>query len=197
MNNSELNELLKVAQVPERSQEYWEQFPRRVITRTERGPQAVAEPFGKGFRIPGFAYVAISLCCFLGILALCLRRSHSETTEMPLAEAQTYLHEIEALFPNQVRAIVFDQQGAHLLLAEKADVPTSQPVFLKVCGATGCERFLTFSGAQIPINGEPCEVLVNPGGNVILMGQKIFWFSGKTPLKDQRYRIEARTLQAT
>jgi len=32
----------------------------------------------------------------------------------------------EALFPNQLQAIVFDDQGARLMLADKSDVPNSR-----------------------------------------------------------------------
>jgi hypothetical protein len=94
------------------------------------------------------------------------------------------------MFPNQVRAIVFTKDGAQLLLSEKADVPASSPVWLKVCDAKGCESVVTFSGQRVPVKGELCDVLVDSKQNVLVVGQKQYWPGGMP----EKTRVEAQTL---
>jgi hypothetical protein len=40
MNDSELNDLLKSARVPEKSADYWEKFPGQVLDQIELRPEA-------------------------------------------------------------------------------------------------------------------------------------------------------------
>ena len=114
-----------------------------------------------------------------------------------LAEARKYFHELEVLFPNQLQAIVFDQQGTHLVLAPEPNLPASPPLYLKICGPKGCQRFVTFSGQQIRVNGDVCDVLVDHQGKVLLVGQETLWSDAKASVKRGPYRIEARALEAT
>src|SRR5204863_8410284 len=112
-------------------------------------------------------------------------------------QAEQYYREIEALFPNQVSAIVFDQQGPRLVLSENANVPTSPALFLKICGTKGCQRFITFSGQQIRINGELCDVLLARNGAIIVSGQELFWSSESPAENKTALRIEAKPLGST
>jgi len=92
---------------------------------------------------------------------------------------------------------VLDQTGARLVLSPAADVPRSPPLYLRICGPAGCQRFVTFSGQQIRVNGQACEVLVDRQGQIMLVGPKLFW-SGSDPMaKGDRYQIEAATLAKT
>src|SRR5205807_3264137 len=111
-----------------------------------------------------------------------------------LAEAAKYIREIEALFPNQLQAIVLDQKGARLLLADHSNVPASPPLYLKICGPYGCQRFVTFSGQQIRINDDLCDVLIDRQGNVLLVGRELLWSSSEPAGKARPYRIEAKPL---
>jgi hypothetical protein len=120
-------------------------------------------------------------------LARALRREHKRP---PALEAQKYFHEIEGLFPNQLQAIVLDQTGARLVLSPAADVPRSPPLYLRICGPDGCQRFVTFSGQQIRVNGEACEVLVDRRGRVLLVGRDTVWSGSDPSGKTGPYRIE-------
>ena len=112
-----------------------------------------------------------------------------------LAEARKYFHELEALFPNQLQAIVFDQQGTHLVLAPEPNLPASPPLYLKICGPKGCQRFVTFSGQQIRVNGDVCDVLADRQGNVLVVGQETLWADAKAAVRSGPYQIEARALE--
>jgi hypothetical protein len=100
------------------------------------------------------------------------------------------------LFPNQLQALVLDAAGAHLVLAEQADVPASPPLYVKITGPKGAQRFVTFSGQRIRVNGDSFEVLVGRQGEVLLVGKQSVWSSSEPGVKAGPYRIEARPLPA-
>ena len=118
-------------------------------------------------------------------------------TGSELVAARKYFQEIETLFPGQVQAIVFDQQGSHLVLAEHSNVPADSPLYLKICGPKGCQNYVTFSGQQIHFNGETCEVLLDRHGNVLLVGPQWVLSTAGAPTKHARYQVAARPLETT
>jgi hypothetical protein len=208
MNDSELNEILKRATVPERKAEYWEQFPHRVTAELDRHSQTApihrrteasrAWSWPAAFRFLGakaaFAVGVAAICLLLGFFIGLWGGQRSTSNDPQLAAARKYFNEIEALFPNQVRAIVFDQQGTHLVLAQEPNLPASPPLYLKICGPKGCQRFVTFSGQQIRVNGEVCDVLADGRDDVLVVGRKLFWFGSRAGIKSGQYQIEARAL---
>ncbi len=208
MNNSELNRLLKSASVPEPPQDYWEQFPGRVTDEVRR--RRASKSKGVPHSAPA-SWSAAVLCRFrwaLGtaitaalVLAAALlihsRGKPGVAGSDAFAEAQKCFREIEPLFPNQIKAIVFDQQGAELVLADDPTVPTSTPLYLKVCGPNGCRRFVTFSGQQIRVNGDLCDVLLDREGNILVVGRQFAWSSSNPAGKATPYQIEARPLGTT
>ena len=208
MNDAELNEALNRATVPERSADYWEQFPHRVTAELGRRKRAAGvTPAGQvGLWVSGFWFLRTRPSFALGVGAFCVLiglalgswRWHPTPAHEPsLAEVRKYFHELEALFPNQLQAIVFDQQGPHLVLAKEPNLPASPPVYLKICGPSGgCQRVLTFSGQQIRVNGDICDVLADGQGRVLLVGQKLVWSSNQGSAGSGPYRIEAKTLEA-
>ena len=216
MKDTELQQLLKIAPVPERPTDYWENFPKRVFARirsplgapaslpanslskNRAGRDAGAPRFAlRRLLAPGLGFAVICLAIGITLPLWQSRRSTATTSARQLQEAQKYFHEIEGLFPNQLQAIVLDQTGARLVLSPAADVPRSPPLYLRICGPEGCQRFVTFSGQQIRVHGETCEVLVDRRGQIMLVGPKLFW-SGSDPMaKGDRYQIEAATLATT
>jgi hypothetical protein len=211
MHNEDLNRSLKALQVPELPAEYWEDFPRRVMARMQRAgapkpgsSEALADRWPAGLfacrnsfrfvRRPVFASGLVAACVLLAIAMSLWRGRQPATVDPQFVEAQKCLGEIEALFPNQLRALVFDQQGPRLVLADKADVPSSPPVYLRISEPKGSHRFVTFSGQQIQVNGDVFDVLVDRQGGVLLMGEQSVWSSSAAAEKEGRYRIEARLL---
>jgi hypothetical protein len=216
MTDKELNEGLKRARVPEREAGYWERFPGRVTAEIERREQdalargSVKVParamthsgteraWGSLLRFlgtkPAFAVGLATVCLTLGFFLGFWKGHTSLDTDQQLTEVRKYYRELEALFPNQLQAIVFDQKGTHFVLAQEANLPGSTPLYLRICGPEGCQRFVTFSGQQIRFNGEVCDVLTDREGNVLLVGHKMVWSSAQAVAKAGRYRIEAKPL---
>jgi hypothetical protein len=190
MTNKEIDEVLKSAAVPERPEEYWRQFPKSVMAKLHwrAGVSSVPGP-ARGIK-PFLAWgLGFAAACIVAGFILQVRPSPVKNDQ--LAAVRKCYQEVEALFPNQVQAIVFDEQGTHLVLAAKADVPASPPLYLKVCGPKGCEGVVTFSGQQIPFNGENCEVLADANGKVMLVGNHEVWV-GANP--SGNVHVEAKPL---
>ena len=206
MKDNELNEVLKRVTVPERGADYWERFPNQVMEEAERRRHAPARTHGgtpwtwaTALRArvskPAFALGIAGVCVTIGFVFGSLHGRRPPGKDAQLAEARKCFHELEALFPNQLQAIVFDQQGPRLVLAPEPNLPASPPLYLKVCGPKGCERFVTFSGQQIRINGDLCDVLVDRQGHVMVVGQETLWADAKAATKRGPYQIEARPLE--
>jgi hypothetical protein len=199
MKDSELDNLLRSASVPERPPDYWQDFPRKITGAIFRESKSSTTPDVAPMRkrIPLFAWsmALVAACCVLACLLLFHRagipRPLPEDGE--LAAARKCFRELETLFPHQVQALVFGRKGPQLVLADAASVPDSAPIYLRICGPTECERFVTFSGQQIEVHGEKCEVLANDEGRVILVGKRHVW-SERDP--HAALRIEARPLGA-
>jgi hypothetical protein len=207
MNDTELNEVLKRANVPERGADYWERFPSQVTAEIERRTQQphalpnVSNTWSwvSGLRSfatkPAFAVGVAVVCLTLGFVLGSWKGEHSPANDPQLAVARKYFREIEALFPNQLQAIVFDQQGTHLVLAQEPNLPASPALYLKICGPNGCQRFVTFSGQQIRVNGDVCDVLADHQGNVLLVGRQLLWSGATGNARSGQYQIEARALE--
>ncbi len=194
MNDNELDDLLKSAAVPGRDEDYWREFPKQVT-------RALGRPVPAAARIParplkphwlaawgvGFA----TACIVLG--AVWWANRGSDAGEAQLAQARKCYAEIEALFPNQVQAIVFDRQGPRMILAPSANVPDSPPFYLKICDAGGCERMITFSGQEVQVSGQTYEVLADAKGQVMLVGNDRV-LAGDNPADP--VRIQSRALAA-
>lgn len=218
MNDRDLDRLLKTAQVPERAADYWEEFPVGVI-RALRQREDVKQsrrqrfaPFRPVLALgAGLAVVCLAICLGIGFWkgsrgagARTASIGHSpDQDQSPLeggsvvgvAEAQKLYREIIQLFPNQVREIIFDQNGPHLLLADRADVPSFSPLFVRICGPKECQHIVTFSGQQIRINGETVDVLVGPKDEIILAGAAALWSSTRAESRLGSYQIQAEPLE--
>ena len=196
MNNDELNNLLKSAGLPARADGYWDEFPGRVRAKIQWQPQADAQSLPGRDRRPGWPAWAFGLaaaCVVIGFGIGFWRGRSAGDTDRQFALAQKYYREIATLFPNQIQAIVLDADGPHLVLAQKPDVPDSTPYFVKICGSDGCHSFVTFSGQQVQVNGEKCEVLADARGQVLVVGDHAVW-SEASP--SGAVRVVARPLPA-
>lgn len=207
MTNRELEHLLKSVPVPERDSEYWEQFPGRVMRGLDRASREDAGRTAAPVQGPAggrwstglwpkvaFATGLAAVCLVIGLLIGLHQGHQSAGDDLQLAEARKCYGEIETLFPNQVQALVLDASGGHLVLAPEPNVPKSAPLYVKICGARGCERVVTFSGQRIVVNGTFFEVLVDRQGEVMLVGEQSVWSSSEPGEKIEGYRIEARPL---
>jgi hypothetical protein len=197
MNNSDLDKLLKSARVPDRPLDFWENLPKRITAKVHWRSHGEKNLAIKARSRASFAWAfGVAIVCVAAFLPFWLSRNNPrQHPDLQVAQAQKYFREIEQLFPNQVRAIIFDDKGPRLMLAEQPDLPDETPLYLKVCGPKGCQRFVTFSGQQIRVNGETCDVLLDAAGNVLLVGRQIVWSSDSATRDTGGYRIEARRLE--
>lgn len=194
MNDRELDQLLKSARIPGRADDYWRGFPKKVTAKLHWLP-ARAEAHHRHKTSTRLIW-SLGLATLLVGMALYIEYRPdrpSVRADNQLAAARKCYQEMEALFPNQVEGIVFDEQGPRMIIADRPNVPNSTPFYLKICGPGGCKSFVTFSGQQVQYRGENCEVLADGRDGVLLVGKHQVWSSADS---GDAIRIEARPLEA-
>lgn len=191
MNNRELDELLREVKVPEPPASYWQEFPGDVTRIARTSSAHEKEKVRSGRLRPAWALGAsVAAACVVVAFIIGFKVGTGSSRATSIVSMEKCLREVQAMFPNQVRAIIFEKDGAHLLLSDAPDVPGAMPVYLKVCDGNGCQRIVTFSGQRVPIKGKLCDVLVDSKENVLVVGQSEFWPGGMP----SNTRVEAKTL---
>jgi hypothetical protein len=194
MNNRRLDALLRSVKVPEPPQKYWEEFPGDVIRVARSSAPAREDSQARSaFQMLGWWHSAIALAaaaCIAATFLIGYKFGNKAQPDQSLASVEKCLHEVESMFPNQVRAIIFQKDGPRLLLSDGPNVPGVMPVYLKICDGKNCERIVTFSGQRVPIGGDLCDVLVDSKENVLVVGQRDFWPGGMP----SNMRVDARPL---
>lgn len=200
MNNTELDKVLNKAKVPEPRPGFWDDLPanvQREINRLDPSPscEKPARPnIGLFLRKAALPLAFATACIVFGFVLGANSRSTKSLQATELAEARKLWREVAGLFPNQLEAIVFDQQGSHVVLSERADQPIASPIYLKLCDGKQCNRFITFSGQQIKVNGESFEVLIDRNGAVLLVGDAKIWNSARQAGEFGAYKVFAKPL---
>jgi hypothetical protein len=120
------------------------------------------------------------------------RGQQSSATDL-LANTKV-VHDTLAMFPNQVRAIVEDPQGLHLMLSDSGNVPSSTPLYVRICDGKSCSSLVTFSGQEIQIAGQKMTVLADTQGGIILLGNNFVWSSEEKTYPGTGLKIEAKSL---
>jgi len=178
MNDAELEKLLKATPVPERAPEFWERLPQRINAKLhwqQRRSENVNLPSRpRGGVVWGWGFAGAAVLVLVGFL---LGNWHGATQVTALLQNEKLLREVLVTFPNQVQAIIQDEKGLHLSLAEEANVLQAQPLWIKVCSRGTCRSIITFSGQMVQIDGQQVEVLADARGGVMLVGQHFFWAS--------------------
>ena len=205
MNNSELGELLRRVRVPERKPEEWQALGtdtmRAVycslsVHRKGVGQRHEVLPRQPHFRTIGLWISGCAAACVLAGFIFGHWYAQQEARRNEIAHARKLFSELSALFPNQIEAVIFDEQGPRLVLAERPIPGSNPPIFLRICAERRCERVVTFSGRRVSMSGESWEVLVDAHGNVIVAGEHFVWSSGQRATGAHRLQIEAAQLSA-
>ena len=198
MNDSELNDLLRCARVPERSEEQWNDFPEDTMRRVRLSlppPRVRAEGLRPRWRsMAGWVSCCAGVCVLVALTLACWRSGRTKPNNN-VAGAQKLFSELSEMFPNQLEAVVLDGSTPRLVLAEKTSENKGTPLFVRLCGAQGCQRVITFSGQRVLLNGESYEVLMDARGRVIVSGDHFVWLSGDGAPVHGGYRIEATQLE--
>ena len=190
MNDTDTNldNLLKTVRVPERSPGYWENFPKRVTAQLTAGARVSATMAWRHSWAWGFAFATACLVLALGVSLWFKARRPAEPNYVRL------YREVEAMFPNQVRAIVVESGAVELDLSERPDVPSSSPLRVDVCHNQQCRTYITFSGQRIRVNAESWDVLSDGVGHVLVVGRNVAWTSAEPNLRSGAYHIDAEQL---
>jgi hypothetical protein len=194
MTDSELNELLKRSRLPERPETYWEDFPRQVELQLGRKPAPRVRDGVSWFPRLAWGFALVALCLAIGFFA----GRHRGQTEAAndLLQNPKFLQEVLAQFPHRVRAVIKDANGLNLILSDADDVPSSAPLWVKVCNGKDCSVAVTFSGQEIELAGQKITVLSNSRGEVLLVGDRFAWpETGWTSARNS-LKIETKNLGA-
>ena len=197
MKNSELDAILKKAQVPERPGEFLEMFPRQVVRRLGHAQTQSSRVERHWF--PQLAWGLATAICILAAFAIGHWHGRLETktiTSNDILQNPKLIRETLEMFPNQVRAIVQDERGLNLVLSEGENVPTSAPLYIHICDGKHCSSLVTFSGQEIQIAGQKLTVLSEAQGGIILMGNQFVWSSTARNTAQGGLKIEARNLNS-
>jgi len=210
MTDQELNKLLQANKMPAMTGEYWAEFPERVTREVRRRDNnsttasrrheerrwTVSSALRPLIAKPALIFAPVILCALLGF-TFWQKQQKPSADQMQVAEAAKYFREIETLFPNQLQGIVFDTSGPRMVLAAGPSMAPSPPLYVKLCAAQGCKRYITFSGQRIRFNDQEFEVLSSRRGEVLLVGERAVWSSVTSPIKGAALRIEAHPLEAS
>ena len=115
MNDFELQAKLKGIPVPERPEEYWQDFPARVARQLRR-PAAPAPAPGSAIShfLGQLAVGAACLCLCLAVLNQPLRNASAAMRQKEVA----LRHELN-MFPKHLQILMADEHGMHYLVADK------------------------------------------------------------------------------
>jgi len=198
MNNSELDAKLKAAREPALPTDYRNAFPQTVLKNLRPSPRERArEEKGKVRQpwLPRLAWGMATAACILIAFAIGHWHGLAEAKAGKDALANTeFIQETLAMFPNRVRAIVQDERGVNLVLSDQETVPTSTPIYVRICDGKNCSSLVTFSGQEIQIAGQKLTVLSQPDGGIILEGNKFVWSSSERIYAGNHLKIEAKNL---
>jgi len=192
MSEFNLNDTLRQAKVPERSPEYWQDFPRQVTSQLHRPSPARTQP---AWMFPRLAWAAgFALLCL--VIGFAIGSWHSKSSDLSgkLLENTKLIRETLAMFPNRVRAITLDNRGLNLILSDHEDIPSAAPLYVEICDGKQCSAVITFSGQEINIAGQKLTVLSDANNGVILEGPQFAWSSTDRVDAKGGFKIQARQL---
>ncbi len=195
MNNQDLEKKLKGAPGPALERDYIEDFPRAVLARIRATPK-LARPAYSPRWLPRLVWSAgIAVVCLLFGFAVGHWHANREIASSGgLLQNTKLIRETLALFPNQVRAIVQDDQGMRLILSQEPDVPASSALYVRICDGKHCSSLVTFSGQEIQIGGQKLTVLSDAQGGIIIFGNDFAWSSSNPAYAKSKLKIEAKNL---
>ena len=163
MNNSELKRLLKSVPIPSREPEFWEQLPRRISAKTRCREIQRTEPEAAA-RWPSLVAWGFSLAAICLVLGFAFAHWPVAEKTNSLLHNKKLVREVLGMFPNQIQAIIQDENGVRLVLSEEPTIPKSTPLWINICESGHCRSIITFSGQTVRVAGQPVEVLADEIG---------------------------------
>jgi hypothetical protein len=193
MNDAELDRVLKSAPLPQRPEEYWEEFPERVAREIRRAPKA-EDGQSRSPWLPRLAWgLGLATACLIAGFWIGQRRGEVGATNGVLQNPKL-ITEVLAMFPNRVRAIVQDEHGLRLELADEAELPDSTPLWVQIRRGDRTQSFVTFSGQQVEVAGQKLTVLVGAKDSVLVVGDRFVWSTEERGSAPGLFQLEAKPL---
>lgn len=201
MNDAELNRVLLGAHLPERSAKDWNESAQdtaRAALMASQSPVSHQNTYScsevRKRNQFGFWAAGIATACI--VVGFMFGHWHAERSQRrdEVAEARKLFNELSAMFPNQLEAVVLDGSAPRLQIAETPHAGRGTPLFVRICGKTGCQRVITFSGERVRLNGGVYDVLVDARGHIIIAGESFAWSSAERTSRTGGYQIEAAPL---
>jgi len=118
MNDFDLNDQLKALQPPQLKEEYWEDFPGRVMVKTRRQPQ-IPLPAARASWLPQLAW---GFGLALGCLVLGYFIGHDgvpQKVSRALQENQQEIRMSVASFPGNLQSFMLDESNLQKLVPEQ------------------------------------------------------------------------------
>jgi hypothetical protein len=166
-----LESMVQGARVPERTDDYWNDFPGLVVRRIQAGemPSDGRRPW----RLAAGLATAVACGLVLGF-ALWHRAPPSGGADVNLRDGRV-LREFLARYPGRLRAVIQDGGGLHAQFSDAVAVSTSDPIWLEIREGRELRVIATFSGQVVQCGGKNVMVLSDGGGHVMLVGEGFFW----------------------
>jgi hypothetical protein len=117
MKDFDLDSELKALPVPDRAEEYWDAFPRRVLADVRSATSPVVRPRSSRSRLVpsfGWAFACVAFFLFVGLTgtarAVCVTILHDE---------RNLRHTLQVL-PQNMRTLMQDEHGLHYLVEDQS-----------------------------------------------------------------------------
>ena len=95
-----------------------------------------------------------------------------------------------------METVVFGGDEPYLQLSELPDVPSSPPLFVRICPPSGkCVTAVSFSGQKVRVSGREFEILANGVGEIFLLAKEGVWSPGQAPVGGENWRFETGWLE--
>ncbi len=114
MNDSELKARLKRVPVPERTEDYWQDFPAQVRVNLRRAAPAYVP---QNPRRPGLAWAG-GLAVALAMVFVCVHFQPLKTASVAITKHERHLHAELARLDAGLHVLMFNPHGMGYLLAE-------------------------------------------------------------------------------
>jgi hypothetical protein len=201
MNDSELDRLLRQSSLPKPESADWERLAAGAMEKLASGRQAPAHGDAKtqaGWWSrwrpwPGWP-LAASAATVVGAALILFCLGGPGVRPQEIADARRVYDEVRLLFPDQIEALILGGPSPRLQIAEHPSSPVQRPVLVKFCSPRGCQTVITFSGVNVALQDESCEVLLDSHNQVIVVGQRFVWSSQDEKLSRGGYQITAEAL---
>jgi hypothetical protein len=115
MNDFDLAARLKNVPVPERPEDYWNDFPTRIRLQL---PRVAPEHEHSGRWLPEFAWsLGTSFACL--VVGLLVLSQPLKAASSAIFQKEKFVRQQLSVLPSQLRVLMADEHGLHYLVAEK------------------------------------------------------------------------------